>query len=501
MNSNNTLHSILLAFALITLATALVLYYIPLNKYFKEKKFDKFFLLKNKVFYIGSYVFLLISLILFDAQFYTNVENVEYINETLKTSVDVLHYFMIYGGSILVSVSTFSFVSLFIHYFYIDNRKPIEKRKYFWTLIGLGVFTFVSAFIFIEGNAPYLRYPLANRIYIGSSGLKLVTVNLGYNWSPLPTSDAWGFNIAFYAFCLLGGGVVVFLIDSYKMRILYGERGLLTNVFLIGFPTGVVGCRLWYVIGNWERDGFNKNPAKIFAINDGGLAIMGASLAVVVCIIYLLILKYKIKREPYTKMNYLEVIDICVISILFAQAIGRWGNFFNNEVHGNYVSQANWNWLPLFIKNNMHFSSAELTGKASNLNDSIALLNSGKIFVPLFLVEGVINTIGYFILELGIRIGLKKVAYKNNKKGFRKVLYYLSCDGACSGYYFVWYGATRAILEPLRSSSFNMGMDNNWSYYSSFGMIGIGVLLIIFFAVWQYFRDHGKLIIKVKEEK
>lgn len=497
---DNSTHSILLAFALITFATAFVLYFIPFNKYFKNKDFSKFFLLKDKVFYILSYVCLLASFILFDVQFYTNVENITFITETLKTSLDVGHAFMIYGGSVFLSLGLFAVVSLFIQYFYFFENVPVKKKKVLYLLLGASLFTVISFVIFVEGNAPYLRYPLANRIYFGSSGVKLVTINLGYNWSPIPSGDSFGFNVAFYALCLLGGGIVVFLIDSYKLRVIYGQRGLLTNVFLIGFPTGVVGCRLWYVIGNWERDGFNKDPLKIFAINDGGLAIMGASLAIIVCIIYLLVIKYKLKKDPYTKMNYLMVFDLCIISILFAQALGRWGNFFNNEVHGNYVSEDGWNWLPLLIKNNMHFSSNDSEGRAYSLEGAMNILHSGKIFVPLFLVEGIINTVGYFVLEYGIRIGFKKLVEKHGKKGFFSFPYFISCDGACGGWYFIWYGATRAVLEPLRSTSFNMGLDNNWSFYSSFAMIGVGVLLIIFFSIWQHFRDKGKFILKVKEE-
>ncbi len=501
--TSNTVHSVTLAFALILLLSAIVIYFMPFKKYVNNKNFETIIFKEKKIFYISSYICLLISMILFVVQFYTNIYNTSYINDTLKTSVDVLHSFMIYGGVIVLSILLFGVVSLFIQYFYFDKRAPKEKRKLFWFLIGGAILSAIFFVIFVEGNAPYLRYPLANRVYIGSSGIRLVTANLGYNWSPSPKStDAWGFEIAFYAFCLLGGGIVVFLIDSYKLKIMYGERGLLTTVFLIGFPTGVVGCRLWYVIGNWERDGFNKNPAKIFAINDGGLAIMGASLAIVVCIIYLLIIKYKLKKSPYTKMNYLTVIDICVASILLAQCIGRWGNFFNNEVHGELVDQSLWNWLPLLIKNNMHFSSSDSVGKVSSVENAIALMNNGKIYVPLFLVEGIINAIGYFVLECGIRLGFKKlsVSKDGNRKWYNYIFYFLGCEGSCLGWYFVWYGSTRAILEPLRNSNFNMGMNNQWSYYSAFGMIGIGVLIVILFAIWQYYRDHGKLILKVKED-
>jgi hypothetical protein len=45
---------------------------------------------------------------------------------------------------------------------------------------------FLSGFL-AEGNAPYLRYPFVNRIYFGSSGIKLVTSYTGYDWAQAPT--------------------------------------------------------------------------------------------------------------------------------------------------------------------------------------------------------------------------------------------------------------------------------------------------------------------------
>lgn len=499
---DNVTHSVTLAFAIISFVCAFLAYFFPARKYFKAKEHKCFFLLENKKLYILALGLLIISFILFDIQFYTNSANIDYITNILGSNVDALHYVLIYGGSVLLACAIYALVSIFINYFVFDLRAPKEKRKMFWLMIGIGAFTILSFVLFEEGSAPYLRYPLCNRIYFGSSGVKLVTVYTGYNWSPIPTGDSWGFSIAFYALCLLGGGLVVLAIDSYQLKIMYGEKGLLSTVFLIGFPTGIVGCRLWYVIGNWTRDGFDKDPWKILRIDDGGLAIMGASLAIVVCIIYLLIIKYKVKKPPYNHMDYLTVIDICVASILLAQCIGRWGNFFNNEVHGELVSESNFMWIPSLVRNNMHFSSQSTAGKVYTDENAVSLINSGKIFLPLFLIEGIINFVGYFAIGFGVRIGLKKLAINKNgtRKWYNYIPYFMSSKGACSGWYFIWYGATRAIIEPLRNSSYNMGNDNMWSVNSAYWMIGIGAFLLIVFFVWQVMRDHGKWILEVKED-
>ena len=150
----------------------------------------------------------------------------------------------------------------------------------------------------------------------------------------------------------------------------------------------------------------------------------------------------------------------------------------------------------------MHFSSQSTAGKVYTDENAVSLINSGKIFLPLFLIEGIINFVGYFAIGFGVRIGLKKLAI--NKDGTRKwynyIPYFMSSKGACSGWYFIWYGATRAIIEPLRNSSYNMGNDNMWSVNSAYWMIGIGAFLLIVFFVWQVMRDHGKWILEVKED-
>src|SRR5574344_220373 len=286
MVSSEIGYSVCLAFAIVLLLGAIGLYYYPTYLTFKNKKIDIALLKSKKLFFIFSFVCLLLSFILFDLQFYLNPFNANYIIDSLITSVDGLHYFLIFGGSVLLAITVYVFASFVIYYFFFHND------------------------------------------------IKLVTSYTGYDWAPAPTNDAFGFEIAFYALCILSGALVALDVASYLLKKLYGENGLLSTVFLIGFPTGIVGCRLWYVIGNWTRDGFDKDPMKIFRVSDGGLAIMGASLAVVVCVIYLLIIKYQQKKYPYTKINYLVLLDIAIPTIILAQAIGRWGNFFNNEVHG-----------------------------------------------------------------------------------------------------------------------------------------------------------------------
>ena len=146
-----------------------------------------------------------------------------------------------------------------------------------------------------------------------------------------------------------------------------------------------------------------------------------------------------------------DAIDLVLPCILIAQAIGRWGNFFNCEVHGYLVSDANWKWLPEIVLNNARYSST--SGFAPD----------GQIYVPLFFIEFISNLLGYFVL--GHVFG----------KALRKHLEY----GDVGAGYIIWYGMTRVLLEPLRDSSYQMGNNGYWSWVWSMIYVLVGTLMII----------------------
>lgn len=98
------------------------------------------------------------------------------------------------------------------------------------------------------------------------------------------------------------------------------------NVLLAAIPAAFIGARLYYVVFNWQY--YSANPQDIIAVWEGGLAIHGGLLAAFL-VSFLMTKKYGI--------SFLQGTDIAAPSVVLGQAIGRWGNFFNQEAYGYTV--------------------------------------------------------------------------------------------------------------------------------------------------------------------
>ena len=135
--------------------------------------------------------------------------------------------------------------------------------------------------------------------------------------------------IRWYSFLLLIAfivGSVLVIKESKKKNI---PEDYLYNLIFYGLIIGILGARLYYVLFN--LDYYLDYPQEILMIWNGGLAIHGGIIAT---LIFLLI--YSKKK----KVSSLLMTDIIVVGLIIAQAIGRWGNFFNSEAYGRIVSKA-----------------------------------------------------------------------------------------------------------------------------------------------------------------
>ena len=241
--------------------------------------------------------------------------------------------------------------------------------------------------------------------------------------------------VAFYAMFILTGAFLAYSLTEREFINIGKKKGFVEDVFIVAFPAGILGARLWYVWGQWEIEFASEPLWKIFAIWEGGLAIMGGALGG--ALVGILYVYFKRKDIPIIK-----ALDFAVPTILVAQAIGRWGNFFNQEVYGAIVDVEGWMWLPTIIREQMTIG--------------------GSFRVPLFLIESMINLTGYFVIRFGVGQGLKKVI----KPGDQALMY------------LVWYGLTRGIMEPLRNPIYNMGNAGDWSLVWGWVFFAVGLLAI-----------------------
>lgn len=340
----------------------------------------------------------------------------------------------------------------FIHYYYkpkLEEKQKMNARRFMFSSIPFLVVFFL---LLGQGIADYLPYPFVNGLMFGDNGLF---------WSKPVGGEKSNFHIQFYAIIMLSGVAVDYAICDHKFFKKYGKHGLLEGLVIVAFLCGVIGARIWYVVGNWTREGFDQNPLRAFEIWTGGLTIIGGAVGGILGGVGYLVLNKKLRF-----ISIPWAMGIVIPTILLAQGIGRWGNFFNCEVHGAAVEISNgWSWLPNWIIHNMQYSST-----------SPSLVGTNQIYTPLFLIESLLNIGGYFLIVYGIGKPLKK----------------WMADGDLAGCYFIYYGVVRIIMEPMRDPSFNMGTDNNFSIWGSLSYIIIGVVLIAFFELWSRFGKKGK---------
>jgi prolipoprotein diacylglyceryl transferase len=146
---------------------------------------------------------------------------------------------------------------------------------------------------------------------------------------PSPEQSVWflgPFPIRAYAMFILVGIVVAVWVTQRRLNDRGGKPGQALDVAVWAVPFGIVGGRLYHVISDPELYFVaGKNPLNAFKIWEGGLGIWGAvALGIVGAWI-------GCRRHGVRLLDYA---DAAAPGIVLAQAIGRWGNYFNNELHG-----------------------------------------------------------------------------------------------------------------------------------------------------------------------
>ena len=372
---------------------------------------------------------------------------------------DVGNYLTNIFGAFFFGAAINLFISSFTLYFSRKDLDPKQRKVAQIAMISAIPLFIAGLWMWTDSFALFIKYPLPNSISFSKG--------LGY---PYPDGD-YGFTLAFYGIIIVSGALISYFICDHYVYAKFGKHGLIDTLFLVAFPLGLVGARLWWCIvlepGIIFYDDFGSSFMRILDVREGGLAIQGGALLGMISGIL-----FAVKFRKYINIRWL--VDVCIPTILIAQAVGRWGNFFNCEVHGAQVVAANWWFLPKIILNNLGYSN------------TAGWADTGNIFAPLFLIESFINICGYFIIRYPIGKCLKKYL----KQGDQAFMYIL------------WYGIVRVSLEPLRDGfTLNLGHSEAFGYLQSwitaFVMVAVGILGMVGLRVFEYIRrKQGK---EVKE--
>ena len=232
-----------------------------------------------------------------------------------------------------------------------------------------------------------------------------------------------GFAVYWYGIIITIGIICAFIYACWRA---YNEKVKVDDIFDIAIWTvifGVIGARLYYVFTKFENfrgETIIDTLKNIFNLRDGGLAIYGGIICGCATIIVCCILK---------KINPLKVVDMAAPGVMIAQAIGRWGNFFNGEAYGGLVEKGS----PLYFMRMGIISY-------NSIQDFPEIIDKGLIpeVHPTFLYESIWNIIGFTLITIFYR-----------KKKF---------NGQVACMYLAWYGFGRMFIEGLRTDSLYVGI-------------------------------------------
>ncbi|WP_312699264.1 prolipoprotein diacylglyceryl transferase [Sedimentibacter sp.] len=235
-----------------------------------------------------------------------------------------------------------------------------------------------------------------------------------------------GFNIAWYGVIIASGLFLGTLLAMRRTKQRYFNPDIILDFLLLAIPLAIAGARLYYVAFEWES--YADNLLQVFAINQGGLAIYGGVIGGIIAAKIFC----KIKKFPF-----LTLIDLVVPSMILGQAIGRWGNFVNQEAFGNIITNPSLQFFPV----------------------SVYIEQLGEWHQATFFYESAWNIV---LLCVVLLLSRRKVK-----------------DGTLLSTYFVGYGIGRFLIEGLRTDSLYIIPGVRVSQILSLLLIAIGVVVLI----------------------
>jgi prolipoprotein diacylglyceryl transferase len=248
--------------------------------------------------------------------------------------------------------------------------------------------------------------------------------------------DLGPLRIHFYALCIIAGIIAAVLLTNWRLTKRGAEPWVVIDISLIAVPLAIIGARIYHVL---THPGFYFAPGTdiwaVFRIWEGGIAIYGALIGGAIGA-YL--------GCRWTGIRFWTFADALAPGLLLAQAMGRFGNWFNQELFGLPTD------LPWGLQIDDEIAQQLAPGLAP-----------GTLFHPTFLYEVIWNTLGVlFLLWVGKRFTLQW--------------------GRLFGIYLVWYSGGRILWESIRidPSEIILGLRSNvWA--AIFGVIlGLAIYFV-----------------------
>ncbi|WP_017797670.1 prolipoprotein diacylglyceryl transferase [Oceanobacillus kimchii] len=241
-------------------------------------------------------------------------------------------------------------------------------------------------------------------------------------------------SIYWYGIIIAFGAILAIYLASKEADRLGLTKDLMLDFVMFAVPIAIIFARIYYVF--FEFDQYVNGPWwKVFAIWEGGIAIHGAIIGGVLTAIVF---------ARVRKVSFWQIADIVAPSLILGQAIGRWGNFVNQEAHGGPISQATYEsfhqYLPDFIMNQMTIN--------------------GVMYHPTFLYESVWNIL--------IFVGLLLLRKYNPVRGEVFLTYAIT------------YSIGRFFIEGLRTDSLYMFDIIRTAQFISILTIIVSIVFIIY---------------------
>jgi prolipoprotein diacylglyceryl transferase len=263
---------------------------------------------------------------------------------------------------------------------------------------------------------------------------------------PSPTTGVWYLGplpIRAYAMCILLGIVVAMWITQRRLATRGGKPGQVLDISAWAVPFGIVGGRIYHLITSPQAYfGEGGNPWNAFKVWEGGLGIWGA-IALGALGAYI-----GCRRQ---NVRFLDFVDSAAPGILVAQALGRFGNYFNNEIHGAPTD------LPWGLK---VYEWDQAAGHAVlDANGNPVVLG---VFHPTFLYEAI-----FCVLLAWLLVWLDK------RYDFRR--------GQIFALYIAGYPVGRGVIEFMRTDDANHILGLRVNSWVSILVFLLGVFLFVWF--------------------